>query len=37
MKINREEDTCFNLKFAYVFISHSVNNEMSIHGIQKNG
>ena len=27
MKIDREEGTCFNLRFVYVFISHSANKE----------
>ena len=29
MKIDREKDTCFYLRFVYVFILHSANKEIS--------
>ena len=37
MKIDREKDTCFYLRFVYVFISHSANKGMSIDSMQKRG
>ena len=35
MKIDREEDKCFYLRFAYAFISHSVSKRISKDSMQK--
>ena len=35
MKIDGDEEKCFYLRFAYVFISHSVNKRISMDTMQK--
>ena len=37
MKVDREEHTCFYLRFVYVFISHSANKWITIDSMQKSG
>ena len=37
LKIIREEDKCFYLRFVYVFVSHSVNKGIYMDSMQKSG
>ena len=37
MKIDREEDECFYLRFFYVIISHSANKRIYMDRMQNSG